>query len=212
MRRGAWRPLVAARGGLWGQPWPAAVPTGGLGRRLEDVFGIIALLLLVVPIIELYVIVQVAGSLGVLWTIFLLVAVSVVGAILVKHEGTNIWIRAQRQLAQGQMPDNEMIEGVLLLMGGALLLTPGFVTDAIGLLLLFPLSRVLFRGLAKRRFKVKAGRMMGDPSSAFRYAGYATSGSSTATSTMGVEEVELRRTDDPATRSDQPQLPPQPEK
>ena len=86
-------------------------------------FGIIALLLLIVPIVELYVIVQVAGSIGIGWTIFLLVAVSVVGAILVKREGTNIWIRAQRQLAQGQMPDNEMIEGVLLLMGGALLLT-----------------------------------------------------------------------------------------
>jgi UPF0716 protein FxsA len=188
------------------------VPTGWLARRLEAVFGIIALLLLVVPIVELYVIVQVAGSVGVLWTIFLLIAVSVVGAILVKHEGTNIWIRAQRQLAQGRMPDNEMIDGVLLLMGGALLLTPGFVTDAVGLLLLFPPTRSVFRSLVKRRFKVKAAAVMGGPASSFRYVTYDAGGTTASSPYADVEEVELRRTDRRTTESNTPQLPPQAEK
>ena len=188
------------------------MPTGWLARRLGGVFGIIALLLLIVPIVELYVIVQVAGSIGVLWTIFLLIAVSVVGAILVKREGTNIWIRAQRQLAQGQMPDNEMIEGVLLLMGGALLLTPGFVTDAVGLLLLFPPSRALFRRLVKRRFKVKAAAVMGGPASSFRYASYDVGGRTATSPYADAEEVELRRTDRPTTDPNPPQLPPQAEK
>lgn len=170
-------------------------------------FGIIALLLLAVPIIELYVIVQVAGSLGVLTTILLLIAVSVVGAILVKHEGTNIWIRAQQQLARGQMPDNEMVEGVLVLMGGALLLTPGFVTDAIGLLLLFPLTRVLFRRLVKHRFKMRAERVIAGPAAGFRYYTY-TSSRSRGDDVRDVEEVELRRTDGAATERAKPQLPP----
>lgn len=181
-------------------------------------FGIIALLLLIVPIVELYVIVQVAGSIGILWTIFLLVSVSVVGAILVKREGTNIWIRAQRQLAQGQMPDNEMIEGVLLLMGGALLLTPGFVTDATGLLLLFPPTRILFRGLVKRRFKIRVATGLGGPRSAFRYATYNRGAAYNSGATYepspytDIEEVELRRTDRPTSDADIPQLPPEPEK
>jgi len=173
------------------------------------VFGIIALLLLVVPIIELYVIVQVAGSIGILWTIFTLITVSVVGAILVKREGTNIWIRAQRQLAQGQMPDNEMIEGVLLLVGGALLLTPGFVTDAIGLLLLFPPTRVVFRGLVKRRFKIKAERVVTGATGGFRYATYGSGRAAATSPYMDVEEVELRRKDPAPFEQDHPQLPPQ---
>jgi UPF0716 protein FxsA len=185
------------------------VPTGGAGRKLEGVFGIIALLLLIVPIVELYVIVQVAGSLGVMPTILLLVVVSVVGAILVKHEGTNIWVRAQRQLAQGQMPDNEMIEGVLVLMGGALLLTPGFITDALGLLLLFPPSRAVFRRLAKRRAKVKAQRVVGGPASAFRYATYGTSRGRATGGFTDIEEVDLTRTDGPDSGDGRPQLPPQ---
>jgi UPF0716 protein FxsA len=188
------------------------VPTGGTARRLEGVFGIIALLLLVVPIIELYVIVQVAGSLGVAATILLLIVVSVVGAILVKHEGTNIWIRAQRQLAQGHMPDNEMIEGVLLLMGGALLLTPGFVTDAVGLLLLFPPSRALFRGLVKRRFKTRTAQYTGGQPGSFRYVNFGSGAGAAASPYQDIEEVELHRTDSPSDSAHIPQLPPQTDK
>ncbi len=112
---------------------------------------VLFLVFLVTPIVELVVIVRVAGSAGVLNTIGLLILVSMVGAWLVRREGLGILRRAQGEMAEGRMPGRELVDGLLVLFAGALMLTPGFVTDAIGLLLLFPPSRMVIRGIATRR-------------------------------------------------------------
>lgn len=119
-------------------------------------FGILALLFLVVPVLEIWVIIQVGQSIGGWETVGLLILISVVGAWLVRREGTGILLRVQQSLARGELPTNELIDGLLVLFAGALMLTPGFLTDAFGLLLLFPLTRVVMRGVLKRRF---AGRV-----------------------------------------------------
>jgi UPF0716 protein FxsA len=116
-----------------------------------QVLGILALLFLVVPFLELFVIIQVGRSIGPLNTIGLLVLVSVVGAWLVKREGLGVLRRAQRQMERGRVPGNELVDGVLILFAGALLLTPGFLSDCVGILLLFPPVRFALRGFARRR-------------------------------------------------------------
>ena len=127
---------------------------------LSAVFLLLVLVFLVTPIVELYLIVQVAGEVGVLNTIALLILVSVVGAWLVRREGLGILRRAQEEMAQGRVPGRELVDGLLVLFGGALMLTPGFATDALGLSLLFPPTRVLLRAVASRWFgrRMASGR------------------------------------------------------
>lgn len=110
---------------------------------------------LVVPIVELAVILQVGQALGVLNTIGLLLVVSVVGAWLVKREGIGLVRRAQRQVRAGVVPRTEIVDGVIVLAAGALLLTPGFVTDLVGLLFLLPPVRAVVRAYALRRLRVR---------------------------------------------------------
>ena len=112
----------------------------------------IFLLLLLVPLAELYVIIQVWEKVGGLETIALLLIVSVAGAWLVRREGTGVLQRINAQLAAGNLPTNELVDGGLILFAGALMLTPGFITDAVGLLLLIPPTRAGVRALLKRRF------------------------------------------------------------
>jgi len=121
---------------------------------------VLFLIFVVTPIVELAVIVQVAGSTGVMNTIGLLVLVSLVGAWLVRCEGLGILRRAQAELAKGRMPGRELVDGLLVLLAGALMLTPGFVTDAVGLALLLPPVRAVLRLVATRRLSrsVDAGR------------------------------------------------------
>ena len=121
---------------------------------------VLFLIFVVTPIVELVVIVQVAGSTGVMNTIGLLVLVSLVGAWLVRREGLGILRRAQAELAEGRMPGRELVDGLLVLFGGALMLTPGFATDALGLSLLFPPTRMLLRASTARWFgrRMERGR------------------------------------------------------
>ena len=121
---------------------------------------VLFLVFVVTPIVELAVIVQVAGSTGVMNTIGLLVLVSLVGAWLVRREGLGILRRAQAELAEGRMPGRELVDGLLVLLAGALMLTPGFVTDTVGLALLLPPVRAVLRMVANRRLSrsVDAGR------------------------------------------------------
>jgi UPF0716 protein FxsA len=121
------------------------------------VFAVLALLFLVVPFLELYVLIQVGQAIGALPTIALLLLVSAAGAWLVKHEGLNTLQRAQTQLRQGRVPGTELVDGVLILAAGALLLTPGFVTDVAGILLLLPPVRLGLRRVARRRLAQRAG-------------------------------------------------------
>jgi UPF0716 protein FxsA len=115
------------------------------------------LLFIGLPLLELFVIVEVAGALGILPTLALLVTVSLLGSWLVRREGLGVVRRARAMLDAGELPTGEVVDGVLLVFAGALLLTPGFVTDAVGLLLLIPPSRALTRRVLTGRFRRRIG-------------------------------------------------------
>jgi UPF0716 protein FxsA len=119
------------------------------------------LLLLLVPIVELWIIVQVSGELGLWATLGVLVLISVAGAWLLKQQGRQTWRRLRVTLSRGQMPTEEVADGALILLGGALLMTPGFLTDAFGILFLLPPSRTLVKGAARRSLGWWAGRRLG---------------------------------------------------
>lgn len=98
-----------------------------------------------VPLAEIWVLLQVGQLIGVWWTIVLLVVDSMIGAWVLRHEGARAWRALQDAIMAGRVPGREVADGALVLMGGALLLTPGFVSDAAGLLLMLPLTRPLAR-------------------------------------------------------------------
>src|SRR5215212_5009198 len=106
---------------------------------------LLALIFIVVPIVEIYVIIQVGQAIGALWTVLLLVADSIIGARLLRWQGGRAWANFQGAMAAGRIPHREILDGVLIILGGAFLLTPGFVTDAFGLVLLIPPSRAVVR-------------------------------------------------------------------
>jgi UPF0716 protein FxsA len=113
---------------------------------------LLVLLFIVVPIVELFVIIQVGEAIGVLPTIALLIADSVLGSMLMRSQGRAAWRRFNAALAEGRIPHREVLDGALVIFGGALLLTPGFLSDVLGLVLLLPPTRALVRGVIARRF------------------------------------------------------------
>lgn len=119
---------------------------------------LLVFLFIAVPILELYVIVKVGGLIGVAPTLALLLAMSLLGATLLRHQGRGAWRRFNEAIAQRRFPGREVADGVMITLGGALLLTPGFITDAVGLLLLLPptraVARRLLRAYVARRFVV----------------------------------------------------------
>ncbi|MXY11061.1 MAG: FxsA family protein [Acidimicrobiaceae bacterium] len=119
------------------------------------VFVVLLLALLCVPLLELYVIIRVAGGVGTPETIGLLIAVSVVGAWMVRRSGLGVLNQIRVRLNRGELPTGELVDGLLILIAGALMLTPGFITDAVGLLLLFFPTRLAVRSLLLRRFARK---------------------------------------------------------
>jgi UPF0716 protein FxsA len=102
-------------------------------------------LFIIVPIAELAVIIQVGEAIGVWWTIALLVADSILGSMLMRAQGRAVWRRFDQALQSGRAPAREVADGVLVIFGGALLLTPGFITDIFGLLFLLPPTRAVVR-------------------------------------------------------------------
>jgi len=104
----------------------------------------------VVPLVEVFTIVQVGQVIGAWWTIVLLVADSVLGAWLMKREGRRAWQALTSALGTGRMPARELADAALVLVGGTLMLTPGFVTDVAALFLILPLTRPLARALLSR--------------------------------------------------------------
>lgn len=109
-------------------------------------------LFLVVPFVELYVILEVVGpALGAPLTIALLAADSIIGALLFKSQGRSVWRRFNLTMSEGRVPHREVVDGVLVIFGGAFLITPGFVTDIAGILLLLPPTRAVIRRLLIRR-------------------------------------------------------------
>ncbi len=98
-------------------------------------------LFLVIPIIEVYLLIEVGGIIGAGWTILLIVLTAVIGVNLLRQQGVSTLMRANQAMSQGQIPAMEMMEGIFLAVGGALLITPGFFTDAIGFICLLPFTR-----------------------------------------------------------------------
>lgn len=99
------------------------------------------LLFILIPLIELYFIIVVGEMIGAFWTVMLVIITAVVGVSLLRMQGMSTLNRAQRNMAQGQIPAMEMMEGVALAVAGVLLITPGFITDTLGFLLLLPPTR-----------------------------------------------------------------------
>src|SRR3954468_7517541 len=141
---------------------------------------LLVLLFIVVPIAELFVIIQVGEAIGVLPTIALLILDSVLGSMLMRSQGRAAWRRFNAAIEEGRgagggggggggggfegrAPAREVLDGVLVIFGGALLLTPGFITDIFGLLFLFPLTRVLVRRLIVRRATLRMMRVATPP-------------------------------------------------
>ncbi|MEW6472979.1 MAG: FxsA family protein [Actinomycetota bacterium] len=116
------------------------------------VLPVLAVLFIAVPLAELYVIIQVGQAIGALDTLALLILISIVGAWLAKREGLGVLRRIQRSLEAGRVPGAELVDGFLILLAGALMLTPGFLTDTLAILLLLPPVRVFVRRQLRRAF------------------------------------------------------------
>jgi UPF0716 protein FxsA len=124
-------------------------------RRRRIPLWVLFVAFLVVPLAEIYVLIQVGQVIGVWWTILLLIADSIFGGWLIKREGSKAWRALNVALSSGRMPARELADGALILIGGTLMLTPGFVTDAFGILMILPFTRPFFRriltGVVTRR-------------------------------------------------------------
>jgi UPF0716 protein FxsA len=102
---------------------------------------------LVIPIVEIYVLIQVGQVIGAWWTVLLLIADSIFGSWLLKREGVRAWRALQTALTEGRMPARELADAALIVFGGTLMITPGFVTDLVGLLAILPFTRPVARRL-----------------------------------------------------------------
>ncbi len=136
--------------------------------------ALLVALFIVVPIVELYVIIQIGSLIGVLPTIALLLADALLGSLLLRHQGRGAWRRFNAALAAHRFPGREVADGLLIAIGGTLLLTPGFATDIVGLIFLIPPTRAivrrLLRGYVGRRFVVVGtGGMAGNGSTGRNY-------------------------------------------
>lgn len=120
-------------------------------------FVLLVLVFLAVPIAELYLIVQVADGIGVPETILLLIGISFVGAWLARVAGIGVLNRLQRTLREGKVPSAELVDGALVLFAGALMVTPGFLSDALAILLLLPPTRAVARGIVLKRIRAGGG-------------------------------------------------------
>jgi UPF0716 protein FxsA len=116
------------------------------------VLPLLLAIFIVVPLAELYVLIQVGQAIGALPTIALLLADSVLGTVLLRSQGRQTWRRFNEALAAGRPPAKEVLDGALVIFGGAFLITPGFLTDMIGAVLLLPPTRALVRRALVRNF------------------------------------------------------------
>lgn len=116
-------------------------------RRRGPLGWLLVVALIVVPLLEIYVLIQVGQVIGAWWTILLLVVDSIIGSWLIRREGGRAWRALTTAINSGRMPARELADGALILVGGTLMLSPGFVTDAFGILLILPVTRPAFRRL-----------------------------------------------------------------
>lgn len=136
--------------------------------RRRRPWGLVGVLFVVVPLLELYVVIQAGQVIGIGPTILLLVLDSLLGAYLLRREGTQAWRALTAALGAYRMPARELADAALILVGGTLLLTPGLVTDVVGFLLILPVTRplarrVLTRYVSRRLRAGDGGRTRQDP-------------------------------------------------
>ena len=123
---------------------------GRMVRRRRFPWWLLIAAFIIVPILEIYVIIQVGQVIGAWWTILLLIADSIFGSWLIKHEGRRAWQALTTATESGRMPATELADGGLILVGGTLMLSPGFVTDIFGIVLILPFTRPVARRLLTR--------------------------------------------------------------
>jgi UPF0716 protein FxsA len=114
---------------------------------------VLLLIFIVVPLAELYVIFAVGDAIGWWQTLAILALDSIIGSLLLKSQGRAVWLRFNEAMAAGRLPHREVLDGVMVIFGGAFLITPGFLTDILGILLLLPPTRVLMRRLVVRALR-----------------------------------------------------------
>lgn len=113
------------------------------------------LLFTIVPVVELALLIKIGSIIGTLNTITIVILTAIVGAYMVKLEGLGVMYRIQQNMHEGVFPAEELINGMMILVAGALLLTPGFFTDALGFLIVFPVSRNFIKRIARRYIEKK---------------------------------------------------------
>ena len=128
------------------------------GMKKRFPWWLLVVAFVVVPLVEIYVIIQIGQVIGAWWTILLLIADSILGSWLVKREGGRAWQALRVALQEHRMPHRELADGVLILVGGLLMLTPGFVLDIVGVLCILPFTRPVGRRLLAGRDQPPAGR------------------------------------------------------
>ncbi len=120
--------------------------------------GYLILLFTILPALELALLIKVGSHIGALNTILIVILTGVVGAALARYEGFRVLMKIQDSLQKGMMPSAELLDGMMILAGGVALLTPGFITDVMGLLLLFPVTRAGIKWLLRRKFQSMIAR------------------------------------------------------
>lgn len=126
-------------------------------------FLILFVIFIVIPVIEITVLIEVGDQLGAFPTVALVILTAAIGASLVRSQGLQTLMSAQQKIQQGQQPGQEVIEGVMLAIAGIMLVTPGFVTDFLGLVLLLPFSRQFFARKLLERIIIKNVANQGQP-------------------------------------------------
>ena len=109
------------------------------------IFSKLLILLIVVPVVELYILIEIGQQIGAFTTIGIIVLTGIIGAYLVKNQGFMILRKIQHDLSQGILPGDSLLQGIIILAGGIFLLTPGFITDIIGFIFLIPISREIVK-------------------------------------------------------------------
>ncbi len=109
-----------------------------------------------IPLLELMILIELGSEIGFWPTIFLVIVTGFLGASLARSQGMWIWMEIQHELQQGNMPADKLVDGLLILVGGIVLLTPGLLTDIFGFMLLIPVTRKLFKTAISRKFREMA--------------------------------------------------------
>ena len=124
--------------------------------------GYLIILFTILPALELALLIKVGSHIGALNTILIVIGIGVIGAAIARYEGFRVLMKVQDSLQRGIMPSAELLDGFMILAGGIALLTPGFITDVLGLLLLFPVTRVGIKWLLRRKFEsmIKQGQVV----------------------------------------------------